>query len=283
MLTTGFKFFSGLGALLLTAAAFYAWTSGGVDWDLFPGDLGALYYSVLGALTFGWRGGIGDHLGYTVLVGAAVAAFALAGAFVAFRDADSRAVAEVAGEPEAPEYRMPGTPNPWAPLVGFGFGLLAIGLVAGPIFVGAGIVVLVLAGLEWAMLAWSDRATGDPVLNQRLRDRLMLPLEVPVGGVLIAAFLALSFSRAMLAVSQLAAVWLITGIAALIFAGAIGLAMLPRAGRPLLIGAVVLVAVGALTSGVVGLAVGEREFEHHGADHGAGGDQGDEDDHGDGR
>ena len=34
MLTPGFKLFAGIGGFLLAAALLYAWTSGGVDWNL---------------------------------------------------------------------------------------------------------------------------------------------------------------------------------------------------------------------------------------------------------
>ena len=40
MITTGAKFYFGLGFALLLGAVLYGWTSGGVDWDLFPGALG---------------------------------------------------------------------------------------------------------------------------------------------------------------------------------------------------------------------------------------------------
>ena len=101
MLTTGFKLYFGFGIVLLLAAVFYGWTSGGVDWSLFPGDIGTLYFAVQGALTMGWRGAVGDHLGYVVLLSGALAAFTIGGFMVAFRDNDSTAVAEVAGTEQA--------------------------------------------------------------------------------------------------------------------------------------------------------------------------------------
>src|SRR5436853_5524794 len=102
MLTPGFKLYAGIGGFLLVAAVLYAWTSGGVDWNLFPNELGQLYYEVQGALTLGWRGGIGDHVGYVILVAGGAAGFTLAGVLVAFRDTDAKALAEVAGTSRAP-------------------------------------------------------------------------------------------------------------------------------------------------------------------------------------
>src|ERR1043166_8654859 len=102
MFTPGFKFYAGIGVFFLVATALYGWTSGGVDWGLFPSHLGPLYYAVQGAITAGWRGGIGDHVGYVVLLAAALTSFMVAGVIVAFRDADAEALAAVAGTPRAP-------------------------------------------------------------------------------------------------------------------------------------------------------------------------------------
>ena len=49
----------------------------------------------------------------------------------------------------------------------------------------AGLLVLGLAALEWTVAAWAERATGDDRVNQRIRNRVLNPIEVPVAGVLI--------------------------------------------------------------------------------------------------
>ena len=77
MITTGAKFFFGLAALALFGAAIFAW-----------GNHGGL----TGVLTGGLYGGVGDHAGYIVFLGAAAAASFLGGLTIAFRDADSDAV-----------------------------------------------------------------------------------------------------------------------------------------------------------------------------------------------
>ena len=45
-------------------------------------------------------------------------------------------------------------------------------------------LVLGAVAIEWTMQAWSDRATGDPAVNREIRNRVMLPIEVPVAGAL---------------------------------------------------------------------------------------------------
>ena len=262
MFTTGFKYFFGAAMTLMAAAAVYAWTSGGVDWNQFPGGLGQLYYQIQGGLTLGWRGGVGDHLGYAIFLGGAAGLATLAGFFVAFRDADARSLAEVAQTERAPLYKAPGSPNYWAPLTGFALGLVALGLVTSALVAGAGLLLVLLLAAEWMMQAWADRATGDAMVNQQLRNRIMFPLEIPVAAVLVLGFVVLLFSRLLLAADRLGSVWVTIGFAGVVFVGAIALSA-TRGGRNALVGAVVLFAVAVLAAGVAGLAAGERNFEHH--------------------
>ena len=48
-----------------------------------------------------------------------------------------------------------------------------------------GLVVVGLSVVEWAVQSWADRASADPVYNDRVRGRLMHPLEFPVAGLLV--------------------------------------------------------------------------------------------------
>ena len=262
MLTSGSKYFFGLGGLLLLAAVIYGWSSGGVDWDLLNGHLGELSFALLGTLTLGYKGAIGDHVGYIVLVASGAACLGLGGVMVAFRDNEAKSVAEVAGTTKAPSYLMPFSPNWWAPLGGFGFAALVLGLVTTRALVVAGVIVLVFVAFEWMMQAWADRATGDPQVNASLRHRIMNPIELPLVGLLVAGLIAIGFSRVLLTVSKAASVWITAGIAALIFLIAIGLALMPKAGKSLLVGVVALGAVAVLASGVVSAAQGERSFHN---------------------
>jgi hypothetical protein len=53
MFTTGSKWFLGLGFFSLVLAAAYGWSTGGTG---------------LGPVSAGYNGGVGDHLGYTMLL-----------------------------------------------------------------------------------------------------------------------------------------------------------------------------------------------------------------------
>jgi hypothetical protein len=263
MTTPGFKLYAGIGLFLLMAAALYGWTSGGVDWGLFPGHLGPLYYEVQGAITAGWRGGVGDHVGYVVLLGGAGASFLLAGVVIAFRDTDAEALAQIVTTSRAPRYRSPGTPSMFAPLAAFGVALFVLGLVTTRLLWWAALVVVGLAALEWTVAAWAERATGDDRVNRQIRNRVLNPIEVPAAAVLIIAFVVFGVSRVLLAVPKEASVWLTIGFAALLFVVAILLAAVPRLAKPLLSAVVAVAIIAVLVGGVLGASRGEREFEHH--------------------
>ena len=62
MITTGSKWFYGLGILALLLAAAYGWTTGG---------------NGLGPLTAGYKGAVGDHFGYGILLSTGLVSFFL--------------------------------------------------------------------------------------------------------------------------------------------------------------------------------------------------------------
>ena len=248
MFTTGSKWFFGLGLLGLVLAAAYGWTSGGDG---------------LGPLTAGYKGGVGDHFGYTVLLTLAVAAIVLGCVCVATRDADPKALAQVAGTEEPPAAVPPAHLAYW-PLAGaFGVALVALGLVISNVMFIAGFLVLLAVLVEWMVLAWSDHATGDPAANKVVRDRLMGPFEVPLAGVLLAGVVVVALSRVFLTTSKEAAVWaaMVASIIILLIGWLI--AQRSKLSPNVVAGILVLAAAGVVTAGVVSAAQGERTIEPH--------------------
>ena len=53
MFTPGFKLFFGIAVALATAAVIHGYTTGGTH---------------VGPISLGWKGGVGDHLGYGILL-----------------------------------------------------------------------------------------------------------------------------------------------------------------------------------------------------------------------
>jgi hypothetical protein len=264
MFTPGSRLFFGFAFAGLVAMFVYGVASvqgGGVD---YLGFVDAEAW--LGSASLGWKGGVGDHVGYFVLMLFAVSAGFIGIMLVAFRDADPEALAELAGG-ELPPSQGPTTPSYWPIISAFGVGVLIIGLVTHIAFAVVGLLILLVAAFEWMMAAWADRATGDPEANRELRSRIMRPVELPVVGVLSMAALVLAVSRVLLAVSKEWAVWVAVILAAAIFLGAVTLAIVERPNKNLVAGVLALGAIAAIAGGVITASIGERDFEHHGEEH----------------
>ena len=119
------------------------------------------------------------------------------------------------------------------------------------------------------MRSWSERATGDPKLNRELRNRFMLPLEVPVGAVLLGGIVIFSVSRILLALNKTGAAVVIIVLAVLIFVTAIVLANRPELKRSVLVGVGVVLAVLVIGGGIAGGVAGEHPLEEEGKKEGA--------------
>lgn len=256
MITTGSKWYLGLGVVTLVLAAAYGWTTGG---------------NGLGPATVGFHGGVGDHFGYGVLMAAAVLSFFLGAVSLAVRDAEPEAVAQVAGTESVPEVTPAGT-SYWPPVAAFGVALVVIGLVSEPVLFVFGLIVLGIVLVEWTVQAWADRATGDPAANREIRNRLMNPIEFPAAAVLAVALVVVAFSRVFLAISSENAVWVATVAAAGVLAVGALVASRPRLSSNVIVGVVAALAVVVIGIGVVAGVAGEREFHpagEEGEDHGA--------------
>ncbi|HEX7097077.1 MAG TPA: hypothetical protein VF183_14415, partial [Acidimicrobiales bacterium] len=174
------------------------------------------------------------------------------------------AAAQLLGTDTVPAQRPVGA-SYWPLGAAFGAAVLVIGLVLHTAVFITGLAILGVVAIEWTMQAWADRATGDPEINRQLRDRIMQPIEVPVAALIAIIGLPLAASRVFLAVSSFGAVWVASGIAAVIFITAVVIATRPRLSKNVIAGLVLLIGVAIITAGIVSAAVGQRDFEHHGA------------------
>lgn len=258
MFTTGFKLFFGLFAAFTSAALVYGYTTGG---------------NHVGPISLGWKGGVGDHIGYGVLVALAAVALTVSLVLVSFRDADATAQARLQGLTEVLAERTVSA-SFWPVVAAFGAGTTAVGLVLHPMVFVLGLALIFLALVEWTMDAWSDRATGDEAVNRELRNRIMAPIEIPVVGALGIGVVVLAASRILLTVSKLEAVWVAGVVSAVILAGAWVYVSRPGLGRRLvrLLGPVAALLL--LVGGVLSAVAGERDFVHHEVDtHGEHGEE----------
>ena len=279
MITRGSKYFYGAAALFYLTALVYGFVSGasahgGVLAVFSDGDL---VNSIIGPITFGWKGWVGDQVGYSILMGIA-GSFAVIGGFTsAFRDGSPEALAELQGATVEKSViqgdtlvdlrvASPQGLNPW-PLIGaLSAGVLIIGAAISSTMFVIGCIGLTIVAIEWTVRTWADQATADPAQNSLLRDRLMHPLEIPAGATIGVAIIVLAMSRILLAVPKLGAVFIVILIAVAVFVVAILLANRPEQKRSVLtvalvVGAVLLIG-GGIAAGIAGPRESEEDTEH---------------------
>jgi hypothetical protein len=247
MFTTGFKLYFGIAVGLFIAAIVYGYSTGGGH---------------VGPLTWGWKGGVGDHIGYVVLMGLSTVAGTLGLVLVAFRDADPAAQAHYVGVEQLPS--TPTVTGTIWPVVGaFGAGTMVVGLALHSAIFVVGLVICAAVAIEWSMDAWADRATGDPAANRELRNRIMAPIEIPAAGAAAVGIIVLAASRILLNSSKTGAVIWAGAIAVVILGIGTLYATKPKLNKNIIAGLVLVVAGAVLAGGIVAAVDGEREFHPH--------------------
>ncbi|HKA85632.1 MAG TPA: hypothetical protein VKD21_17295 [Acidimicrobiales bacterium] len=250
MITTGAKWFFGLGFVSLVLAVAYGWTTGG---------------NGVGPLTMGYKGGVGDHFGYGVLVTAGFVSWFLGAVSLAVRDAEALAETQVAGTETVPAV-LPAGPSYWPAVSAFGVALVVTGLVASPVLFVIGLVALGVVLIEWTVQAWADHATGDPATNRQIRNRLMNPIEFPAAGLLAIGVVVAAFSRLFLSLSADDAVWVGISIAVVIIGLGFFIASRPRITANVVVAVLLVAAVAVIGLGIAGAVSGQREFHDPGAE-----------------
>ena len=252
--TPAFRFLAGLAIFSLVAALVVGISSAVQS----PID------RVLGPLTLGWKGGIGNHVGYIFFVGLFGVSAGLAGILIAFRDADPEAEAQIVHTATVPAAPVPVGANFMPALTAFGFVLMIVGLATRtPLYATIGLVVVICAAFVWTLRAWAERATGDDTANADLYHRFIDPLRTPVIAILSIAVVAIGLSRLLLSVSKTNSVIVFGVVAALFFIVATNLALSPSSARSVTTVLVILGAIAINAAGIVGAVNGERKFEEH--------------------
>ena len=271
MITRGAKYFFGAAAVGYLTALVYGFVTGasahGGVIEVFQS--GAIVDSIVGPLSFGWKGWVGDHVGYATLMAFAGTMLVLGGFCSAFRDGSAEGLAELqgatvdraAGTAAGADLRipLPSGLSYWPLLTAFSLGAIVVGAAVSTPLVVIGAIGLVVAGFEWTVRAWSDRITGDPDRNRQIRERLMHPIEVPVGATLAIALIVFCMSRILLAIPKVGSVFFIIILAALVFVIAIVLASRPQLKRSVLVAVVILGGLAILAGGIAGGIAGPRE------------------------
>ena len=252
MLSTGFKLWFGLCVLMVAAAIFAGYTTGGTE---------------TGPISLGWKGGVGNHVVYTLLMIGAASMAVIGIVTQAFRDSDLEAASELLGTEEVPEAQSVVGSSWWPVFAALGVSILAVGLVVNSAIFVIGIIIVLVIGFEWTMTNWSEKATADPKLNSELRERLMRPIEIPIIGALGIGVVVLAISRILLSSSVTGAVWVATVVGVIIFGTAFFVSKRPSISRGVIQSILFLGIAGILVAGVISAVVGERDFHHKGPHH----------------
>ncbi|HMQ24610.1 MAG TPA: hypothetical protein PKA98_01365 [Acidimicrobiales bacterium] len=248
MITKGSRFFFGVAGLAYVGAIVYGLGTGG---------------HVFGVFSLGYKEGVGEHLGYTVLMGLAGVSAALGFIVVALRDADPEAEAQILHLDHAPPAESVNRTNFWPIVAAFSLGAMAIGLVVGSQLFVAGCIGLGIVIVEWGIRNWADRRTGDPEVNREIRNRIMLPIEVPVGALLCIGLLVALISRVLLATSKDGSTGVAIVVAVLVLGVATLIATKPRLSANLISALLLLGGIAVLVGGITAATVGPRDFEEH--------------------
>lgn len=141
---------------------------------------------------------------------------------------------------------------------------LAVGAALGPFVVLGGAIAVAAATGGWFSQVWSEDPTWIPRVKERVSARLLVPVGLPIATFLLAAFIAISLSRVLLAINKdLAAVLaIVVGVAVL--AVCAWMAARPHLRPSAVVSMGALAAVFMLGAGIAGAVSGERHFEAHG-------------------
>jgi len=258
MITRGSKFFFAAALFAYITALVYGFltSAAGQSGVLGVFSDGGVINSIVGPVTFGWKGGVGEHVGYSVLMGTAAVMAGLGGFTTAFRDGSVEAVAEITPSGQAGPVAVPAGLSYWPAFLAFAVTISVVGLAVDRAFFILGIVLVVLAGFSWTVRTWAERATADREASTELRHTLLDPLEIPILSVVAVAVVALSVAMILLAIPVAAATYVIIVLAVVVFVLAIFLANRPELKRSVLVGVLVggglLLILGGIIGGILG-------------------------------
>lgn len=276
MITRGSKYFFGAAVIAYVTALVYGFITGAAAHGGVISTItdGGVVNSIIGPISFGWKGWVGEHVGYATLMCFAAASAVIGGFFVVFRDGDAEAVVPLQGADVTPagadlRVQVPQGLSPWPIVSAFAIGLMVVGLTYSKAAFVLGAVVLAIGAFQWTVRSWSERLTADPVRNAALRSKLMGPYNIPIGAVIGIAIVMFLMSRILLALPSIGAVFVIIATAAAVFVVAILLAGRPHMRRSVLIAAAVAGGLVLLLGGIAGGRAGTYKSGEHGGEEGA--------------
>jgi hypothetical protein len=222
--------------------------------------IGSAVVATLAAIMYGiTQDGV---LGTVGLASAAVALAFLAGVNLAIRDSNVLDTDPASVEASAAARVRPNN-SLWPFLFGGGAIVLTVGLVTTQVVVTIGLVLLLAAGTEWVVPAWSERTSSDPAHNDEVRIRTLGPLEFPLFGAIAVGILVYAFSRMMLYFTQANTVIFFAVVAGILLIIGFVVAFRPSVRSGAIGGILAVAAVAIIAGGVVTAVDGQREIHEH--------------------
>lgn len=222
-----------------------------------------LYFALAGVaivVGFGYVVGTADRVGFTNLVIAGLAAFALGVVAYAFVPREPLSITlDEPGEPRPADTTDVAVGSNWPVLGALAIGLLAAGAAMEPSLILLGIVVGLVATFSWLGQVWREHPSWNQAMTDRLNERFVVPFGLPLTIFLLAGIGVIALSRLFLAVSAEAAP-IIGIVVAFALLGAFYLLSTRQVGRPALATLATVAVALVLAAGVAGALKGEREF-----------------------
>lgn len=217
--------------------------------------------NLVGVISIGYKGGVGDHLGYGMMISFSVALLLLT--FIGFVADQGPKVDEKGNSLELNPIQKT-TPTYWPALLSLSLALVVIGIAFSRAFLIFGIALMLLVIVQWSIQSWADGISENKEVNRVIRDRVASPFDLPLLSLFSFAFIVLGISRIMLAVSTEMSVVVAMVAALLVFLSAIYIVYFKVSQKTI----TTLVAIGIfsiLIGGIVAAGVGERDFSHAGS------------------
>lgn len=163
---------------------------------------------------------------------------------------------------QSPAGGRPAMPSPWPLGAAVALGLLALGAVTDAVVIAGAAVLMAVVGVGWFLQQFSEHPSFTAHYGARLKERLVLPILLPLGVIALVAVIAASLSRIFLALPEQGTRAVALAVAVVILFSATAIAMsgdrMGRTALALLSGLALVCVIGA---GIAGLSHGERKFE----------------------
>jgi hypothetical protein len=202
-----------------------------------------------------------DGSATTVLGFAAAGAFTL-GLLILFADPD-RAPWVAPDTPlaqQSPAGGRPAAPSAWPLAGGVALAVLVVAAATDAVVVVTAGLLMTLVGLGWLFQHWSEDEGFTARYGLRLKERLLLPVGLPVGVFALVAVIAISLSRVLLALSEQGTRIVAFAVAAAIILSGFAIAATERMARTALLLLCSFALLAVVGAGVAGLVHGERHF-----------------------